>query len=1489
MKVPGENTHHNDSAQINTSGPEGQEGMRTATAPPFQLVATAASPDNPEDWPPFEEPTISASQLKTAAASNRRSWKAFRSVSWNYFQGINKHAPLPKKSALHDFTYRLFYFQHIVKHCTAHLKPASNKGNSIKLDGIFLPNAFDQTLDSFADLVNAHPTLFRKHPAANFIRSMFGNIVARDKSEVKDTPALRSGNLNNYELLKDLNRFKAFEMKWGASGPEVGTLQGILKELGYFPQEFEPTNYYGKKTRSAVLKFQRITGLSGKKGIKAGVVERLTLQKLDQVWTGREQSEEIGYLGKEKYRQFRVPVFAAEGFREDTSKAYSFIFRVPLGKVKSDRFKHIFSKPLKNASKNSKSLFSDGDIARGYAEIAVTEDHFRSVTAKIESTDGLGQEAQEDHPEKGMEVELQTQEDRGFLIEKKVELESLQKKIAEAKATLARMDMVDMDLTNPQRFEQQEKKILKLENEEKELKGELEGERSRLGITEAEEMIDEARFKGQFQKLAVRVGKEMLQDNLHQVAAFQDKFREHTSFTRGLQKLLVELSHSYAKADQLRETALSNLRKSRQTGWAGKILPDSILDLIHEGPSGLLLYFIDPPNQDFREWAEQEKAIQKKLAQNVKQYPVLAHPELHLREFSGEVGKQGTGLAGSKRKAVQYDWIFGKVKGLLNGTEDNIKGVELSEENVWQFAPVIDKAMERMGIAQDSHYAILINQAREKANETPIWKTILNWGLMIASLLSGPVGWLGAVGGLAVSATDLVSDAKKTFNQRRAGKAALNKEDALIQDIPGWGWLVMDLAFLGLDIADSLKAVKEFTRIGKEGGKGARKIKKGEMTDQDAVDLGQALKNVAKKSGSNQDIHWAARFLMKQGGKFLNMLDRIKDKNIKQALAKMLKNNRVGKAVIRLFDQTKKVPGLFQRIIRHLAGAGRATAKLLPQVLDRLIGKLNPDHPLFRTILTDVAVRAHFIEHGFSETFKKWRQFTKQNARSGMQRFKDMAKDLYRKGMGKLGKDGLVRAFGKGFHEWTQQRKNLELLMRSGHNKGLDLFLGGKVKDPGLKAAWRKFLGQNHIGMTLNKEKAIARMEGAFESLLAQNMKGMDEFVRFQRAGALGKAGLSEKVFAGVRKQQYDVAVKGVKERSGILLPEGFSIPRNEETLGKLLKHLHKIEGAGKGTLRIQKGKLRYWDAFLHVMHHPGEDIATVMARIKKGERFDPWTKALSKAGRKGKDWDVIADNFRKGLTGPGDAPIREAFDWIGSAGSGIKAADRQKVLRGLFRYTSSQGQATGQVRDFLHEMGQLNRQAGGAGMPGMGKVLTSVAAGNTTTQGATLQLRLANRLRVNNKLKPDSIFEKEIAVPNTKRRREYDLVNGGVHYEVKLWTNANSPGIGSYLRKYTKKKFRQTKGKRFNMSQFEKDILIHAKDGYKNFKLVIDDSILKNSPNFKESLFKQMEDVFQNSKPLAKLLKKNGHDPSQVWTQFKTQFDGDMIAFLGEKVTGKL
>ena len=84
----------------------------------------------------------------------------------------------------------------------------------------------------------------------------------------------------------------------------------------------------------------------------------------------------------------------------------------------------------------------------------------------------------------------------------------------------ALLEMKGQGITGGDEIAAQGKEVKKLEDQEKGLQAEVNVERERLGLDGKllEEAADELRFKGQFQKLAVRVGKEMLQDNLHKVA-----------------------------------------------------------------------------------------------------------------------------------------------------------------------------------------------------------------------------------------------------------------------------------------------------------------------------------------------------------------------------------------------------------------------------------------------------------------------------------------------------------------------------------------------------------------------------------------------------------------------------------------------------------------------------------------------------------------------------------------------------------------------------------------------------------------------------------------------------------------------------------------------------------------------------------------------------------------------------------------------------------
>ncbi len=65
-------------------------------------------------------------------------------------------------------------------------------------------------------------------------------------------------------------------LKVGSRGPEVATLQSILKELGYDPGMAD--GVFGSKTREAVIAFQRDNGL-----IPDGVAGPQTFTALNQV------------------------------------------------------------------------------------------------------------------------------------------------------------------------------------------------------------------------------------------------------------------------------------------------------------------------------------------------------------------------------------------------------------------------------------------------------------------------------------------------------------------------------------------------------------------------------------------------------------------------------------------------------------------------------------------------------------------------------------------------------------------------------------------------------------------------------------------------------------------------------------------------------------------------------------------------------------------------------------------------------------------------------------------------------------------------------------------------------------------------------------------------------------------------------------------------------------------------------------------------------
>lgn len=1494
MKVPNPPTTEHAASHDSDLSTEGSGPQRSAAPPVFQLAASSAVPPPDENWPAFTPPQVSLDELKAADADsgNRQMWKAMRLLSANYLAAFKpKRTNLPEKlSARKGFVYKVFYFQHVYHYLAQNLKLENFPEEDT--DGVLRPENFARMWARMHKAYQVKPQLFQRVFAhfpgleAQFFgkrRSVASKVAQIEKGVIKKAEPLKSGTLNRYELFRKINGNNAFALAKPESDAGIGALQGLLKEMGHLPEEHRLSQTYNRATRAAIAKFQMVHGLLGIPSVKKGVLGKTTLNALDAAWQDREQSGEVLYSGTQKHLQFNIPVFERLDYQQLMVQSLVSIFGIskPLAtryqEKLGNRLLAIGQQKIGQKSRGRVASVSKSDIARGYKIVTLTPENHAKVLAwlKIDQVDTGGESAP---AEEGLQSEMHRQEEREELVLTKQALKIKKAKMeAQRKASRHLNGGAEKPVGG---LSDQLKAAQKDQEEISLLEKKIEAERKRLGLTEDEEAQDEGKFIHQFERFAVQTGQGMLSNNLHQVAAFDSKYEKGSKFSSTLEGILIQLSKQYAEADRLKKAALANWLEDakKRAGMAGKILPDSIIELINGGPAILLQQFLSPQTAQFREWAGKEKEIHQLLAGQVKQFPILAHPDLNVRAFGQQIAGMGAALNAGQLK----QWIFGQVKGLLQSTRTAIEGVELTPKNIWSFGPIIDRAKAKMGIAKDSHYAILIQQGKAKAEDKPLWRDALDWGLFVATMLSGPVAWLGAAGGLAVSLSDLNTNVKATQNQRTAGKASMSKEDAIIREVPGWGWLVLDLALLGMDVADAVKAVREMTA-------GGKKVIGAGKLDADAA--AQISEEVAKKTAKNSDIHWFWKFGMKKAGQILNILDKLKDKNLKLRLIAFLKDNRISKAVIGLFDLTKKVPALFGKVIRRLVTAGGAGIKMLPQIMARLVGKLPFDHPLFKEILMNVTVRAYFLHHGLTKTLKHWKKHAGDWVKGGVDGFRDLARKSYQAGMGKLGKDDLVRQFGKGFHEMEPWKQNNLLLMGSHRSKEVSVLLGDGKLGGQLKLAWQKFRDQDLIDGTLNLKEAQLRATTKLDAFLASHVNRVEDFARFQRGGGLVDDALRSSVFAKVAQHEYQLALK----MGALKLPGRFpkTPPFQPEAMQKLLNHFYGLGPGGKKRLTIQKGKLKFWDAFHHLMHNPGDDIAAVMGRIRKGERFDYLANGLSKNWKKDNAaWKKTVQSIHKDPKTPTE--VKAAMDWILTSTDIKSKKSRDRVLADLYKSITNGGLAPDQFAPVLRNIRDLNRNAVGGEMKGLGEVVVDLASSGTKAQGATLQMLLAKKLLDQGNLHPKAVFELTTHTRQTKHVRKYDLVNYDakgkpINFESKLWTTPNSDGISSYLSKRSKSKHPQVNFEKVALSQFEKDILINVGEDFRNFRLVIDEMVKQADPLFRKNLLGQMKGIFDNSPALKDLLKKEGRDPALVWYHFQLQYKKNMVIFLGKGVDGIL
>jgi peptidoglycan hydrolase-like protein with peptidoglycan-binding domain len=105
---------------------------------------------------------------------------------------------------------------------------------------------------------------------------------ALQRSSQPVVPAPTPGNSGNQSSTKVLYSIKR-TLKSGISGSDIITLQNALKKLGYYTYG-KTTTYFGSYTRTAVLKFQRSSGLKA-----TGIVDAATASAINKVLISKTQ------------------------------------------------------------------------------------------------------------------------------------------------------------------------------------------------------------------------------------------------------------------------------------------------------------------------------------------------------------------------------------------------------------------------------------------------------------------------------------------------------------------------------------------------------------------------------------------------------------------------------------------------------------------------------------------------------------------------------------------------------------------------------------------------------------------------------------------------------------------------------------------------------------------------------------------------------------------------------------------------------------------------------------------------------------------------------------------------------------------------------------------------------------------------------------------------------------------------------------------------
>lgn len=257
---------------------------------------------------------------------------------------------------------------------------------------------------------------------------------------------------------------------------------------------------------------------------------------------------------------------------------------------------------------------------------------------------------------------------------------------------------------------------------------------------------------------------------------------------------------------------------------AAKLLPlQKQLDHAHElseGAKGLyqvdgkgMARMLEESNQIKKTYAPQRNLIRQ-------QYPMLARlSTAELEAFTKLSDEEQVKRLGSEFPGILKD---------ITKTRDNIA---IGKIDLWESEEIMEATMAGLGITSKEKRAVVLAEKKrhDRSNTiTNVIKGILTLGLGIgAAIIGGPVGAAMAAGVLMADVADAMNETDQYYVKKSAANTDADPNKSILDpdSVPGWGWLVMSWAAVGLDMFDVKAAIKTI-EAGENVGKVAERLGK---------------------------------------------------------------------------------------------------------------------------------------------------------------------------------------------------------------------------------------------------------------------------------------------------------------------------------------------------------------------------------------------------------------------------------------------------------------------------------------------------------------------------------------------------------------------------------------------------------------------------------------------------------------------------------------